>query len=283
MQMKLTNETKKLCVIGDPVGHSKSPLIHNTMLEALGLDYIYLAQYVPRGGAAEWLRAAKTAGYAGFNATMPHKLDLMPLMDELDEDARMYGAVNTVVLRDGMAFGSNTDGRGFDQALRDRGVDPKGRTAVLLGAGGAAKSVALKLVQQGAAQVYVCNRTVEKAAELCAHDPARMTPAGFDPETLRRLCARCELLVNCTSLGMTGVEAQYEDVSFLDALPAETPVCDLIYAPAETLLLEEARKRGHLTMNGLSMLVWQAVYALEQFTGTEIDGAAMKARLEKVL
>ena len=136
MQVKLTNETKKLCAIGDPVGHSKSPLIHNTMLEALGLDYIYLAQYVPRGGAAEWLRAAKTAGYAGFNATMPHKLDLMPLMDELDEDARMYGAVNTVVLRDGMAFGSNTDGRGFDQALRDQGVDPEGRTAVLLGAGG---------------------------------------------------------------------------------------------------------------------------------------------------
>lgn len=284
MQVNLTNETKKLCVIGDPVGHSKSPLIQNTMLRALGLDYIYMAQFVPRGGAEAWLNAAKVAGYAGFNATMPHKLDLVPRMDELDEDARMYGAVNTVALRDGKAYGYNTDGRGFYQALLDGGVDPRGRTAVLLGAGGAAKSVALKLIQQGAEAVFVCNRTLEKAAELCAHDRlGRMTPAGFDTETLTRLCAKCDLLINCTSLGMTGVQAQYEDVSFLDALPEGTPVCDLIYAPAETLFLREARERNHPTMNGLSMLVWQAVFALEQFTQTTIDGQAMKKVLEPVL
>ena len=284
MQVELTNETKKLCVIGDPVGHSKSPLIQNTMLQALGLDYIYMAQFVPRGGAEAWLKAAKTAGYAGFNATMPHKLDLVPLMDELDEDARMYGAVNTVALREGRAYGYNTDGRGFYQALLDKDIDPKGRTAVLLGAGGAAKSVALKLAQQGAKAVFVCNRTLEKAEELCAHDAlGRMRPAEFDAETLKRLCARCDLLINCTSLGMTGVNAQYEDVSFLDALPEGVPVCDLIYAPAETLFLREARERDHPTMNGLSMLIWQAVFALEQFTQTSIDGQAMKQVLEPVL
>jgi shikimate dehydrogenase len=213
---------------------------------------------------------------------MPHKVDLVPLMDELDEDARMYGAVNTVALRDGKAYGSNTDGRGFYQALLDGGVDPKGRTAVLLGAGGAAQSVALKLVQQGAKEVFVCNRTIAKAEELCAHD-ARMHPAGFDSETLARLCGKCELLVNCTSMGMTGVAAQYEDLSFLDQLPKGTPVFDLIYAPAETLFLREARERDHPTMNGLHMLIWQAVFALEQFTQTSIDGQEMKRVLENVL
>ena len=284
MQVTLTNETRKLCVIGDPVAHSKSPLIQNTMLQALGLDYIYMAQFVPRGGAKAWLEAARTAGYAGFNATMPHKVDLVGEMDELDEDAVLYGAVNTVALREGKAWGYNTDGRGFHQALLDRGIQPQGRNVVILGAGGAAKSVALKLVQQGAEKVTVCNRTVDKAEALCALAPqGRMEAAGFDASTLLKLCAGAELLVNCTSMGMEGVATQYEDLSFLDALPQDTPVCDLIYAPAETLFLREARVRGHETMNGLGMLVWQAVFALEQFTGQSIDGRAMIKVLEPVL
>ena len=111
MQVELKNTTKKLCVIGDPVLHSKSPLIQNTMIRALGLDYIYLCQPVKAGRAAAWLDAAREAGYAGFNATMPHKLDLAPRMDELDEDAALYQSVNTVCIRDGKLYGYNTDGR----------------------------------------------------------------------------------------------------------------------------------------------------------------------------
>ena len=105
MHVELKNTTRKLCVIGDPVLHSKSPLIQNTMLSALGLDYIYLCQPVSAGRAAEWLSAAKVAGYAGFNATMPHKLDLVPLMDELDEDARLDQSVNTVCITEGKVYG----------------------------------------------------------------------------------------------------------------------------------------------------------------------------------
>ena len=149
MFVELKNTTQKLCVIGDPVLHSKSPLIQNTMIEALGLDYVYMAQPVARGRAAEWLSAAKTAQYAGFNATMPHKVDLVPLMDHLDEDARLYRAVNTVAIRNGIAYGHNTDGRGFLQSILERGIDPKGRNVVILGAGGAAKSVSLKLSSRG--------------------------------------------------------------------------------------------------------------------------------------
>ena len=209
MHVELKNTTRKLCVIGDPVLHSKSPLIQNTMLSALGLDYIYLCQPVSAGRAAEWLSAAKVAGYAGFNATMPHKLDLVPLMDELDEDARLYQSVNTVCIKEGKVYGYNTDGRGFLQALLDAGVDPAGKRVLLLGAGGAAKAVALKLVQQGCVSLTVCNRTLERAEMLCQFNAAVMRAVGFDAATLRLEASRADLLVNCTSLGMGGVAGQF--------------------------------------------------------------------------
>ena len=278
MKVELNNTTKKLCVIGDPVEHSKSPLIQNTMLESLGLDYIYLCQPVPRGQCEQWLACAKFAGYAGFNATMPHKQELVPLMDALDEDARLMGAVNTVCIREGKTYGYNTDGEGFLRALADEGIDPAGMPVLVLGAGGAAKAVCLKLAQAGA-QVTVCNRSLEKAQTLCGHDPARLHAAGFDRDTLEREAARCRLLVNCTSLGMEGGAGQFEDFSFLDALPAGAPVVDLIYAPAQTELLRQAQARGHRTANGLGLLVNQAVLSLEHFTGAKIDAGAMKTLL----
>ena len=283
MQVELNNTTKKLCVIGDPVLHSKSPLIQNTMIKALGLDYIYLCQPVRAGETARWLEYAKFAGYAGFNATMPHKEALLPLMDDLDEDAKLYGSVNTVVLREGRALGFNTDGVGFHQALLHAGADPKGRRVLLLGAGGAAKAVALKLSQQGAASVIICNRTLEKAQALCDRAPEVLSPAGFDIDTLRAQAARADLLVNCTSLGMTGAKGQFDDLSFLETLPAGVPVCDLIYAPLETALLARARELGHPTLNGLSMLLYQAIFALEHFTGASIDAPSMARRLAPLL
>lgn len=282
IRVELDNETRKLCVIGDPVLHSLSPALHNTMLQALGLNYIYLCQPVPRGKCAAWLESARLAGYAGFNATMPHKEELLPLMDELDEDARLIGAVNTVCLRDGRACGYNTDGEGFLRSLADEGIRPAGLRVLVLGAGGAAKAVCLKLAQAGA-EVVVCNRTVGRAAELCAHDPERLRPAGFDPETLRREAAGCRLLVNCTSLGMEGTKGQFADFSFLDELPRGAAVVDLIYAPAETELLRRAREKGHRTANGIGLLVNQAVLALEHFTGAEVDAAEMKKLLSDKL
>ena len=284
MQVELTNHTKKLCVIGDPIAHTKSPLIHNTMLHALGLDYIYMAQSVPKGAAKDWLQAAKLSGYAGFNATMPHKLDLVPLVDYLDEDAALYGAVNAVAIRGDIAYGYNTDGKGFLKSLLEADIQPEGICAVILGAGGAAKSAALKLAQQGAASVTVCNRTYEKAEELCALDSTGiLRPASMNIHTLTDLMPKADLLVNCTSLGMDGTEHQFQDLSFLNHLPDHAAVYDVIYAPAETLFLKQARLRGHKTLNGLNMLLWQAVFALEQFTGTDIDGQAMKEILKPVL
>ena len=284
MQVALENTTRKLCVIGDPVAHSKSPLIQNTMLGALGLDYVYLCQAVPRGACARWLECARFAGYAGFNATMPHKEELVPLMDELDADAAAFGAVNTVCIRGGKYYGYNTDGKGFIRALAGAGISVPGCRAVLLGAGGAAKAVALRLAMEGAASVTVCNRTVEKARALCALDPSGvLRPAGFDSAALYQQAGACDLLVNCTSLGMEGAGGQFEDFSFLEALPAHAWVCDLIYAPEETELLRRARARGLRGMNGLGLLIHQAILSLEHFTGAEIDPAAVYPLVEQAL
>lgn len=273
---------KKLCVIGDPVAHSKSPLIQNTMIAALGLDYEYTYQTVKRGETTLWLERMRSEGWAGFNATMPHKETLVPYMDELDEDARLYGAVNTVCYRNGKLYGFNTDGGGFARALAGANIPIQGTRFVLLGAGGAAKAVALKLAQQGAGYVTVCNRTIEKAAALTAHSPDTMTPCGFTLHELTKACSGCDVLINCTNLGMSG-SPEFESLDFLDALPAAAFVCDLIYHPLETAFLSRAKKQGHPAMNGLPLLIHQAILALEHFTQTKIDPAAMLPLVEAAL
>ncbi|MEG1720178.1 MAG: shikimate dehydrogenase [Pseudoflavonifractor sp.] len=282
MKIEVKSTTKKLCIIGDPVEHSKSPYLQNAMCAALGLDYAYLWQQVSRGALPDWLAAAKIAGYAGFNATMPHKEALLPLMDVLGEDAKRCGAVNTVCIREGKLYGFNTDGAGFLAALTAAGISVAGQRVTLLGAGGAAKALALKLAAAGAGRVNICNRTAEHAQMLCAHDPEVLHPAGFDLASLTRCAAESDLLVNCTSLGMTGTAGQFESFAFLEALPQTAAVCDLIYAPDETEFLAAARERGHRTMNGLGLLLHQAILSLEYFTQTKLDAAEMVALLKEV-
>lgn len=272
----------KLCVIGDPVRHSKSPLIQNTMIKALGLDYEYLCQPIKQGELPAWLERVRAEGWVGFNATMPHKEALVPLMDELDEDAKLYGAVNTVCNKNGKLYGYNTDGGGFARALALTGIPIRGTRFALLGAGGAAKAVALKLAQQGAARVTVCNRTVEKAAALAACASVVMSTAGFSQEELAAACAGCDVLINCTNLGMHGSPA-FENLGFTNSLPPGAMVCDLIYHPLETALLARAREGGHPVMNGLPLLIHQAILALEHFTQTRIDAAAMLPLVEEAL
>lgn len=259
-----------LQVIGDPVLHSKSPLIHTAMLRHLGLDIPYTPQVVKKGGVPEYLSWAREHEVTGFNATMPHKEDLIPLMDTLGEDAARCGAVNTVCLRDGTWVGHNTDGDGCLAAVQTSGLWPA-RGVVILGAGGAAKAVALRLARETVGPIWVCNRTLSKAQELCQLDPTGvLTPAGFDLDTLVDRCSQAQLVINCTNLGMNDCPHQFENFSFLDALPQDAGVMDLIYHPAQTQLLQQAQARGLKVCNGLPMLVYQAIFALEYFLDREL-------------
>lgn len=268
MNVTLTNTAKKLCVIGDPVTHSKSPLLHNTMCRLLGLDYLYLCQTVKPDGLADFLAGAKALDYAGFNATMPFKELLLPYLDELDPLAKKLGAVNTICIRDGKLYGYNTDCPGYVAALRQRGFDPAGKRAVLLGAGGAAKAVALGLSEAGAL-VSVLNRTLDRAQAVAALCPGQAVALPWTADTLTQVLPQADLLVNATSLGMAG-QGQFDGFDFLRALSGTALVSDLIYHPAPTRLLQEATALGLETMDGYPLLIHQAILALEHFTGQTI-------------
>lgn len=273
-----------LCVIGDPVAHSKSPLIQNAMLRSLGLEPVYTTRTVTLEELPAFVAEAKASGaLRGFNATMPHKRALLSLLDEVDEEALRMGAVNTVCLEGGRAVGHNTDGRGFLAAMEEAlGISPLAGTFTVLGAGGAARAVAVALARAGARTVYLASRDPKRSEDLSMFFPAVITPAPFDPETLRTLAGVSQAVVNCTSLGMTGKE-DFGDLSFLSALPAGGAVCDLVYEPAETSLLRAARAEGRPAMGGLGMLIHQAVYALEHFLGRELDHAALAQVARKAL
>lgn len=265
----------KLCVIGDPVAHSRSPRIQSAMLTALGRSGTYTAQQVPADGLEAFLERVRAGEFTGCNATMPHKQSLCGLVDRLDESAAQTGSVNTVCLRDGQLWGYSTDGDGFTAALEELGCPATGRSAVILGAGGAARSILPALIRAGVSHVTVCARRADKAAALCAPFASRADLAGFSSDALADAARSAQLLINCTNLGMTG-QGQFSDLSFVEHLPGDAVVCDLIYHPAETELLRRARARGLTHMNGLPMLVWQGVLALEQFLGgTPLDRPAM--------
>lgn len=276
-------EKTKLCVIGDPVEHSLSPVIHNTILQMSGLPYEYGRVQVKGEDTAAFLRQAVAEGYGGFNATMPHKTALVDLVDELDGDAKLYHAVNTVVIRDGKIRGCNTDGRGFLQMLADHGISPAGKTVTVLGAGGASRAIVLKLAQADAARIFVCNRTLSKAEELAKEFPSQITACAFDDRTLQDCALFSDLLVNTTPMGMTNVPSNFASLAFLDALPKGAPVCDVIYSPPETPLLRYARERGHTTINGLGMLIHQAIFALEEFTDMKIDAETVMPKVKAAL
>lgn len=264
---------QKLCVIGDPVLHSKSPLIQNTMIEVLGLDCEYLCQPVSSAELPRFMADMQAGNWAGCNVTMPHKQAVLPHLNGCSEAATLCGSVNTICNRSGSLYGYSTDGGGFLRSLAEYGFYPEGKIVTLLGAGGAAKSVALALYRAGASSVRIANRTVPKATELCRLAPSVLEAHSFDTPTLCRLAETTDLLVNCTSLGMGGTAGQFEDFSCLDCLPAGATVYDLIYFPAETELLRRAGLRGLAAHNGLGMLLHQAILALELFTGRPIDPA----------
>lgn len=248
---------KHFAVIGDPIAHSLSPLLHNTGYQARGLDAEYLRFRVAASGLKEAIKGLCTLGFEGWNVTIPHKENIIPLLDELTPEATKAGAVNTVKYTDGKLIGHNTDGSGFIRAIETQ-ISFSGKKAIILGAGGAAKGIALALQGKGM-QIQILNRTPTKAKELAGLVQAAGGEATYGELLPGRWLEEADLIVQTTSIGLQGEQYPFS----LRGIKKESLVVDIIYNPWETAFLKEARSLGCQTLNGLSMFLYQGALAWE--------------------
>jgi len=256
----------KACVIGWPISHSRSPLIHGYWLKQHGIEGSYTRQPVEPSALGSFLTGLSAAGYAGCNVTIPHKEKAFGLVTRADETTERLGAVNTVYVRDGKTFGTNTDGEGFINSLYQSAphVSLANARVIVLGAGGASLAVVNAVLEQGAAEVAVANRTPEKVEVLRQRFGPRVVPLAW--ENAAGHLSECSLLVNTTSLGMKGQPPLLLDLS---RLAASAVVTDIVYTPLRTKLLEDAAARGNTVVEGLGMLLHQAVRGFSLWFGTK--------------
>ena len=270
--MTISGKARLAGVIGWPVGHSRSPRLHNYWLERLTIDGAYVPLAVAPGDLAAVLAALPRMGFAGANLTVPHKEAALALVDQLDPLAARIGAVNTLVVEDGKLIGRNTDAFGFLENLR-RGApawSPESGPALVLGAGGAARAVVAALIEAGVPEIRLANRSAERARMLAAALGGPIRPLAW--EAREAALADVALVVNTTTLGMDGMAPLELN---LDRLPSGSVVNDIVYVPLKTKLLVDAERRGNVVVDGLGMLLWQAVPGFEAWFGRrpEVDSA----------
>jgi len=270
----------ELGVIGSPIGHSISPAFQQAALDHAGINAAYLAYDVAAEDVGEFVRGLRAPGVMGINITAPHKGAVIPFLDEIDDWATAAGAVNTIVNRQGRLTGHNTDGSGFLRALQDEsGFSPKGRRALVLGAGGAARAVVLALSRDKVSSLTIANRTVSKAqgmAELAQENGVAAAAAiPLERDSLTQAAQEAELIVNCTSMGMTRGSDEGGTPLTRDEIPPSALVNDLVYNPRVTPLLREAEAAGAQTLGGIHMLVYQGATAFEMWTGKPAPVAVM--------
>ena len=252
-------------VIGSPIGHSKSPKLHNHWLKRLGLNGQYMALDVAQKDLGEVLRTMPKMGFVGANVTIPHKETVLGLVDRVTDRAALIGAANTLVFRaDGQIFADNTDGHGFIENLRKgaKGWSASAGPAVMFGAGGAARATLAALLDAGAEEVRIANRTRARADALRAEFGARV--AVYDWVKAGNMLDGATTVVNCTALGMQGKPPLKVP---MDALSSKAVVTDLVYTPLETKLLQTARAKGCQVVDGLGMLIHQAAPGFERWFG----------------
>ena len=269
-------EKLMLGVIGDPIAHTLSPLIQNAIAEKLGILAEYGVYHVPLADLPDFVDMAKKT-LRGFNITIPHKQNILPYLAEIDDYAAGCGAVNTVRIKDGKLHGYNTDGDGLRMAMAMNDIRMENNRILMLGAGGAARSICRKALELGSSVTVLC-RNPEKA------DDFRTFGASVGQMTTKNISRHAEtagIIINATPLGMEGIREDFTDLSFLDRTKAA--VVDIVYKPAETTLLKGCRERDLTCMNGLGMLVCQAVYAFAIFSEAEFDLEAMAGHVMDVV
>jgi len=273
-------------VIGEPIEHTMSPVMHNAAFKALSLDYLYLPFRVRQEQLGQAIDGMRALNIRGLNVTIPHKVAVMPLLDKIDSLAEKIGAVNTIVNDDGVLTGYNTDAGGFMQALLEQGIEPQGKSAVILGAGGAARAISFILAERDA-QLTILNRQLELdwaeglAQRITQVFKKEVKALELDEKNLSAVLARADILVNATSVGMnpnineTPVPARL--------IKPELVVFDIVYNPLQTRLLREAEVTGARTIGGIDMLAWQGALAFEKWTGLQAPVDLMKKEAIKVL
>lgn len=272
-QHAITGTTRLTGVIGWPVEHSLSPMMHNAAFAALSLDFVYVPLPVKPDFVDQALQGLAALNFVGANVTVPHKQAVMRYMDELSDAARLTGAVNTIHIHNGKFYGYNTDAIGFLNSLKEANCNPKGLRVAVLGAGGAARAVVYALARGHAHSVIVLNRTAQRAAFLVddLDDLFPNSSLSFEALTDQALAAldgAVDLVVNTTSVGMyPRVDACPWPAGV--PIPRNVTFCDLVYNPLETVFLRRARAAGAAVIDGLGMLVHQGAFAFEKWTGRQ--------------
>ena len=274
-------------VMGHPIGHTKSPVFQQAGLDALNIEETFEAWDVTPEALADKVTTFRSDGFLAACVTLPHKQEVIPMVDELSDAAKQIGAVNWIFNKNGKLIGHNTDGTGFIRALKEKvGFEPQGVDATVFGAGGAARAVVYALKNAGINRLTIANRTLETAQELAAH----FTEAPFKPEAISM--SRDELadhvpysglLVNTTSLGMAGGPAELATPVTSDMISADAIGYDVVYAPPMTRFLREVEEAGATSAGGISMLVFQGIEGFEMATGQKAPVNTMFSAIERAL
>ena len=280
--IEINGHTQHLGIIGYPVEHTFSPAMHNFISETVHNNYVYGAYLVKPENLGEAIAGMRALNIKGMNVTAPHKTEVMKYLDVITDTAMELGSVNTIVNDNGILTGYNTDADGFCMSLKVEGVEINGSKILIIGAGGVTRPTIIRLIDNGAKEITVLNRTKTKA-EALAEDILKTK--GFEIKTsVENL--KFDIVINTTSAGMEPQEDvlpidSIDEITSLDFIDENTAVADMIYNPDETLFLKEAKKRGAKTLNGLGMLIYQGVIAYELFTGVKLpDGMGDRIRKE---
>jgi shikimate dehydrogenase len=268
---------------GDPVAENPTGVMQEAAFNAMGLNWRYLTIEVKREGLADAMRGIRAMGFQGINLTIPHKVAVMELLDDVAPDARMIGAVNTVRREGNRLIGENTDGKGFLRGIREEGgIDPGGKRVVILGAGGAARAISVELALAGAAELVIYNRSLERGQSMVSDLKSRAgANARFEHwSKTYHVTQDVDILVNATSIGLFPDVEAMPDVA-LDGARPDLMVCDVIPNPPETRLVQSARARGLKVLTGLPMLVYQGAIGFEMWTGKKPPEQVMKDALSQ--
>lgn len=277
----ISGRTRVCGIIGDPIEHTMSPAMHNAAFQKLGLDYVYVAFRVSQEELSRAVEGMRALDIRGFNVTIPHKVAIMPLLDKLDPLVEKIGAVNTVVNDDGLLTGYNTDATGFLRALLEKGIEPKGKDIVILGAGGASRGISFILAQRGAS-IVLMNRNARRAEDLAQRISQKGVRAmALNEKNLAVALERADILVNTTSVGM--IPDVNETPVPARLLRRGLIVSDIVYNPIRTRLLKEAEAAGAETVGGIDMLAWQGALAFEKWTGRKAPFYLMREEATEAL